>query len=356
MMAFRDAKEYGYVNARIRGMKSRFLTVRDYEELIQAKNYGHFLKKLSTTYYASVIGKDFRRELPMPADLAVMLSKDFADVLHTLSKGLTGRVREFTQSYLDMYLAESLKSIIRGVHAELDANEILRYMVPTSDEQAEVFSELLESATTVVDLIESLPYEGAKRALSASLPAYEEFGSTAPLEVALEEWFLGRIRDALEAFGEDDQERVYRVLETRVVLKNALDVLRALSLAIEDRIIALSMVQFTSSSDKITESLVLAKSWNEVFDVLESTKYRDIGERLRRIYDRKRDLVEVEIALEDYLAQTIKNLFTLDPFNLGIVYGFFSLKYLEIKNIQSIAVGIERGESANVIRNMITIW
>ncbi|TFF96216.1 hypothetical protein EU546_01835 [Candidatus Thorarchaeota archaeon] len=356
MMAFRAAQEYGFVNARIRGMKSRFLTIRDYEELIQAGEYEDFLKTLSGTYYSSVIGKDWQREPPMPDELAIMLSRDFADVLQTLSKTLTGRVYEFTQSYLNMFLAESLKSMIRGVHAGLDASEILRFAVPISEDQAATFSELLELATTVIDLVESLPYEDPKLGLLTRLPAYEEFDSTAPLEVVLEEWFLRTINETLEDFGEEDQKRVRGILETRVVLKNALNMLRALSLGLEDRIVELSMVRFSSEADEITASLVETGSEMEVFDVLESTDYKSIGERLRRVYDNTRSLVDVEIALEDYLAQIVKNQFTLDPFNLGVVYGFFSLKYIEVRNIQSIAVGIERGEPADVIRNMITIW
>ncbi|MFW9893943.1 MAG: V-type ATPase subunit, partial [Candidatus Thorarchaeota archaeon] len=49
-MASRAAKEYGFVNARIRGMKSRFLSVGTYESLLQAKSYEDFIKILSSTY------------------------------------------------------------------------------------------------------------------------------------------------------------------------------------------------------------------------------------------------------------------------------------------------------------------
>ncbi|MCK5389948.1 MAG: V-type ATPase subunit, partial [Candidatus Thorarchaeota archaeon] len=47
---------------------------------------------------------------------------------------------------------------------------------------------------------------------------------------------------------------------------------------------------------------------------------------------------------------------TAFPFHLGTIIGFFSLKQYEVRNLRSIAVGIERGESAEVIRRMITIW
>ncbi|TFG06339.1 hypothetical protein EU522_01745, partial [Candidatus Thorarchaeota archaeon] len=47
---------------------------------------------------------------------------------------------------------------------------------------------------------------------------------------------------------------------------------------------------------------------------------------------------------------------TAFPFHVGTILGFFSLKYYEIRNLRSIAVGLERGESAENIRRMITIW
>ena len=99
-----------------------------------------------------------------------------------------------------------------------------------------------------------------------------------------------------------------------------------------------------------------AKSWREVLAKLDSTRFAQLGGRLVRLFEDTNDMGNVELAIEDYIAQRIKRQMTAFPFHLGTVIGFFSLKQYEVRNIRSIAVGIERGESAETIRRMITIW
>lgn len=351
----RTANEYAFVNARIRGLKSRFLTVGDYERLIESKNYEDFIKKLSGTYYGPIISKDTLKEIPNPAELAEILAKDFADVSYRLSRSLTGKTLEFTHNYLNMFFAESLKSIIRGLEVGLDRNEILRFVVPTSPAQAEEYAALV-STGSVQGLIDMIQHWDVKVALLTRVPAYEEYGSTAPLEVAIEEWYLKTMLDALCEFSDDDRRRVMDILETRVDLRNVLTMLRALALQMDSRLVELSMVRFTRKSKALMLSTLGSSTWHEVLAKLDNTRYRQFASRAARTYEEKQDLAEIELMIEDYLAQRVKLQLTAYPFHLGTVIGFFSLKYYEVRNIRSIAVGVERGESAETIRRMITIW
>lgn len=353
-MASRAANEYGFVNARIRGMKSRFLSVGTYESLLQAKSYEDFIKILSSTYYGQVISRESSTSIPTPEDLALILSKDFAEVSTNLSRSITGKVQAFTKTYLEMFLAESIKSIIRGVHVGLDRDEILRFSAPLSPEQADQFSMLVD-AGSVSKLIDLIPIRDMKVALLTKLPKYEEFDSTAPLEVALEEWYLKKVLVALKEFKKDDQNRVLDLLVTRVVLRNVLTMLRALILQLGSSAIEQSLVRFALTRE-LTESLKTASTWRDVFSKLDSTRYSQLSGRLARLYEENNDLAEIELAIEDYIAQRVKLQLTAFPFHLGTLTGFFNLKFYEIRNIRSIAVGVERQESADDIRRMITIW
>ena len=354
MMASRAANEYGFVNARIRGMKSRFLSVGTYESLLQSKSYEDFIKIISSTYYGQVISRESSTSRPTPEDLALILSRDFAEVSTNLSRSITGKVQAFTKTYLEMFLADSIKSIIRGVHVGLDRDEILRFAVPLNPTQADQFSMLVD-AGSVGKLIDLIPYRDMKVALLTKLPKYEEFDSTAPLDVALEEWHLKKVLNALIDFSKEDQNRVLDFLVTRVVLRNVLTMLRALALQMDAKAVEQSLVRFALTRE-ITKSLKTASSWREVFSKLDTTRYSHLSGRLARLYEEHDDLSEVELAIEDYIAQRVKLQLTAFPFHLGTLTGFFNLKFYEIRNIRSIAVGIERKESADVIRRMITIW
>jgi vacuolar-type H+-ATPase subunit C/Vma6 len=354
-MATTAASEYGFVNARIRGIKSRFLTTGEYERFLQSGSYEEFIKLLANTHYGPIMGRESPQSLPMPDELAIILSKDFAEVSHSISRSLTGRVGEFVRVYMNMFLADSLKSLIRGLHVSLDRDEILRFSVPTSPEQAEVLSELA-STGSVQKLIDALPYRDVKVALLTRLPMYEEFSSTAPLEVALEEWFLRSVTEVLKDFSIRDRNRVEGFLESRVDLRNVMTMLRALVLGMESRAIEMSLVRFTLKSKSLVDSIKSQTTWRDIFTRLEKTRYAQLAGRLARLYEDTQDLASVELAIEDYLAQEVKLLLGAFPFHSGIVLGFFSLKFYEIRNIRSIAVGIERGEPTDTIRRMITIW
>ena len=354
-MGSRAANEYGYINARIRGMKSRFLSIGDYERLLQSPSYEDFIRSLTGTYYGPMISSEYPREPPAPAELGLVLSKDYADISYRLSKTLAGKVRDFTETYLNMFLAESIKSIIRGLHVELDREEMLQFLVPTSPKQAQEFEALIDTGS-VKRAIEAMPYWEVKIALLTRLPVYEELDSTAPLEVAIEEWYLRSVLHALEDFPQDDRNKVLDVLEARVDLRNALIMIRALALQLEPRIIDMSMVRFTRKSQSLMASLKTSPSWREVMNKLGGTRFAQLAGRLARIYEETNDLSELELAIEDYIAKRVQLQLSAYPFHIGTVLGFFSLKYYEIRNIRSIAVGLERGESPENIRRMITIW
>ena len=353
-MGLRSANEYGFVNARIRGMKSRFISIGVYENLLQASSYQDFIKMLSGTYYGSVIAKHSSTAVPSPDELALILSQDFADVSTNLSRSLTGKVRIFTDNFLDMFFAESVKSIIRGLHVGLEADEILRFSVPSSPAEANLFQTLV-GASSVNKMIDLLPRWDLKVSLLTRLPTYQEYDSTAPLEVAVEEWYLRNIVEALKDFSKEERDRVYSILEARVTLRNILTGIRAMLLGLETRALELSLVRF-SRTQQLTDAIASAKTWREVLAKLDSTKYSEFGGRMTRLYEETDDLGNVELAIEDFIAQKIKLQLTAFPFHLGTIIGFFSLKQYEVRNLRSIAVGIERGESAETIRRMITIW
>jgi vacuolar-type H+-ATPase subunit C/Vma6 len=353
-MGLRSANEYGFVNARIRGMKSRFLSVGVYESLLQVNSYQDFIKILSGTYYGSVIAKHSPSSTPTPDELSLILSQDFADVSSNLSRSLTGKVGEFTDTFLGMFYVESIKSIIRGVHVDLDAEEILRFSIPSSPTEANLFQTLINSGS-VSKLIDLLPQWDLKVALLTRLPSYQEYNSTAPLEVAVEEWYLRNVADALKEFSDDEQKRVLDILGARVVLRNILTGIRAKLLGLDQPVTELSLVRFSKVRD-LVDVIPSANNWREVVAKLDHTRFEQFGGRMARMYEETGDLGEVELAIEDYVAQRIKLQLTAFPFHLGTIIGFFSLKQYEIRNIRSIAVGIERGESAETIRRMITIW
>ncbi len=354
-MSFSSANEYAFVNARIRGLKSQLLTVGDYERLLQSGGYSEFMKFLMGTSYGPVINREQAMGEPHPDELSMILSKHFAELSHSITSSLSGKVRDFSDSYMNMFLAESVKSILRGLHVGLDRDEILRFAVPASPEEEALFERLVDIGD-ISRMIDALPHPDLKLALLTRLPTYDKYNSTAPLEVATEEWYLRTILQALREFPSTERRKVVAFLETRVVLRNLLTALRALHFRLHEDILEVSLIRFTPAVNQLNESIKGKANWKELLARFEKTKYAKIASHLARVYAEEEDLSEVELAIEDHLAQAVRQQMVGYPFHLGTIFGFLSLKYYEIRNIRSIAVGIERGEPAETIRRMITIF
>ncbi|MCF2136582.1 MAG: V-type ATPase subunit [Candidatus Thorarchaeota archaeon] len=354
-MSFRSANEYAFINARIRGLKSRLLTVGDYERMLQAGGYSEFLKLLMGTSYGPIISREHIPGEIYPDELSLILSKYFAEVSHAIASSLSGKIREFSETYMNMFLAESIKSILRGLHVNLDKDEILRFAVPTTPEEAALFERLVDMGT-VDRMIDELPFADMKLALLTRLPAYDKYNSTAPLEVALEEWYLHTMHHVLSEFSLSEHRKVILALETRVAMRNLLTAVRALHFGLSEDILEVSLIRFTPAVNRLNDSIKTKTNWKDVFALFDGTKYATLVGHLSRIYTEGEDLSEVELAVEDYLAQDIRKQMVGYPFHLGVIFGFLTLKYYEVRNIRSIAVGIERGEPAETIRRMINIF
>ena len=348
------AKEYGLINTRIRGKKTRFLTAGDFERLLQSDDFDEFINLLEATSYGSILREEFPEGVPHPDELAIILSKDFVEVISTLIKSLSGKVRSFMESYMNMVTAENLKSIIRGVYVGLDKEELLRFAVPLNPSQGEEFSKLVK-AESVEELIGQIPFEDLRELLLSKIPEFDEFDSTAVFEVAIEEWYLNTVKNELEKFPKSDQQRIMGILETRVVLRNTLSILRAQELGLSSRIVRISMIHFSKRTNDLMERMLKFTTWQDVLSELSSSKYRRIGKQIHRLYEQEKDLAEVELLIEDYQAQKVKDQLRGFPFHLGIIVGFISMKFYEVRNIRSIAVGLEKRESPDEIRKMITI-
>jgi vacuolar-type H+-ATPase subunit C/Vma6 len=309
MKAYKAAKEYGFVNARVRGQLARSLNIADYERLLRSKDYKKFIGALRGTRYGPVISAATPAELPNPEELALILAVDYANVSHRLTRSLSGKVRGFAEAYSLVFLTEGLKTVIRGKHAGLEKSEILSFVVPTSPAQAKMFAQLLEKEN-VEKLIEDIPILDLKVTLLTKLSAYEEFDSPVPLEVALEEWYLRKIMDALEEFPDEDKQRIVQLLEARVDLRNTTMMLRALILGFNRRMTNASIIRFTEDSQAFGDSIRQRDSWEGVLLQLRKTKHTEMATRLRRIYTETQDLAEIELDVEDYIAQQIKKQIT----------------------------------------------
>jgi V/A-type H+-transporting ATPase subunit C len=353
-MLFWPAKEYGNINTRIRAKKAAFLGFGEIEKFLHAVDFEEFMNFLDGTSYANIIHEEAPQGVFHPDELSTILAKDLVQVVTNIKRPLRGKVRKFLEAYMEMFTAENLKTIVRGIHADMDKEEIFSFVIPLTSIQSHIF-ELIVEAETVKDFVEKIPYKEIKERLLLKMPLYEELNSTAPLEVTIEEWYLDIIKSALNGFPKSDQKRMTRIFETRVILRNILTMLRVFALKYDIKIAEMSMIHFNKTINYLNKRILQSTSWDELFSEIAKSKFRKIGRRIYQLYEATHDLIEVELLIDDYLAQQMKQQLSGYPFHLGIIAGFISMKHYEIKNLVSIGLGVEKGEPPDEIMKMITL-
>ena len=106
-MLFWPAKEYGYINTRIRAKKAAFLGIGEFERFSRAVDFDELMSFLEGTSYAKIMHEEAPQGIYHPDELSIILSKDLVEVTSIIKRPLKGKVREFLESYMHMFTAEN---------------------------------------------------------------------------------------------------------------------------------------------------------------------------------------------------------------------------------------------------------
>lgn len=117
------SSDFGYVNARVRGMASRLLGPETYQAALAAEDFRGFAAVLAQSPYASALDEASASESGLRAvDLA--LANDFHATSHSLLRFADGAPRAMIAALLRRYDLDDLKTVVRAHHAGRDPAEL----------------------------------------------------------------------------------------------------------------------------------------------------------------------------------------------------------------------------------------
>jgi V/A-type H+/Na+-transporting ATPase subunit C len=123
---------YGYVNARVRGLRSRLLPEGFVAEQVDAPSFAAFVAALGQTSYA----RDLEDAMAEHAGLAAVdeaLARSYLKATDTLLRTATGSARELIALLLRRHDLATLKAVARGRHAGRDADAVLASVLPAGE-------------------------------------------------------------------------------------------------------------------------------------------------------------------------------------------------------------------------------
>ncbi|WP_137289284.1 V-type ATP synthase subunit C [Natronorubrum halophilum] len=345
-----------YVNARVRSRRASLFADEDYRKLIRMgpSEIARFMEETEYEREINALGARFSGVDLIEYALNQNLAKHFHDLLDW-SKG---RLYDLISRYLRKFDVWNLKTIIRGIYTDTDAEDIRTDLIMAGELEESTIDRLLE-ADEIEDAVEMLNRTIYYDPLTSAFEEFEETGALVALENALDrEFYEHLLEDISRGSGDEPQEgpeaKYVEFLQAEIDFRNARNALR-LARSGADLDPASYYIEGGVLFDQSELSRLVGDYDALVDHIGENRRY---GDRLSGAMDRLRDadsLIQFEHALDAALLEYADTLSSIYPASISAVLSYILAKEREVENIRAIARGREVGLSESEIEEELVI-
>ncbi|MBF4509602.1 MAG: ATP synthase A1 subunit C [Aeromicrobium sp.] len=348
-------RDYGYTNARVRGMRSRLLKQAFFDDLMSSADIGAVIQKvLQTEYGPELEDRILHGRTATQVDEA--LKDNMVGTFRKVMSVSNDEGRRLLTTLLGRWDLFNVKTIIRGIHMHLDHAVITDSLI-TVGQLSQVDADELARQSTVQGVVDTLATWRLPFAvpLREALPEYLESEDLSILELALDRYYYDWAAKKLK--GRRENVRLARAfLGTQVDTINLLTCLRLLNsdLPAED-----ALRFFLPGGVRVTEGLFIELAGmsdvDEVFQRLKRTPFGAPLEEVAIAYIEKGSVSVFERALEDYLFRRAFATSKGDPLGIGISISYLWAKANEVTNLRIVVKGISVGMPVERMREELII-
>ena len=319
---------YGFINAKVRTMRSFLLDKADYQALAKAANIDELFAVLSKTCYKDVVGKLESRE---PALVEQAFFLEGIKRLKLIEKSSRGNVKKIILSLFDRYEAERLKIILRCWYKK---NEKIIDLYRTKIIYDFPVDALISASdiTEVVNLLKGTPFYNV---LAKEIPAYLGNKTLFPLELAIDRDYFARFWQAVESLDRKDKLIVKRLVGLEIDILNLNWIGRFkkyYDIPSADIIEMLLPYGYRIKSGEIQDVLAGGSVKKLLGKVMGSAG----GFPSEKEGTEESSLQLMEKVLYQVLLSEANRAFGQFPFTIGAVMGYFVLIRIEMKNIRTL--------------------
>ena len=329
--------DYGYINARMRGMKSRLLSHHALDDLIARPDLESLITDLENTPYKDEI-IEAKGQLEGVLCIEYALRRNFTKTFRKIQAfAKQDEAEQYIVIFLHRWDVQNIKTILRGKNIHVTNEEIGSCLVPAGEMDEATLNELLKQpdVRAVIDLLATWRVRFS-RPLTTAWPEFAKTKDLALLECALDRYYYTDALESVKAPGYNN-EIIRDFLRLVVDVTNIKTVLRM----VRDHVSPDDAKRYLIGGGRVFDEqklwfLLGMGSIEEVVKALDGTPYRflcDIPEPAMR--SQKISILEKQ--LEKYLVKKGVGAFLLDPLSVSSVIGYFWAKYNEITNIRIIS-------------------
>jgi V/A-type H+-transporting ATPase subunit C len=330
--------EFAYVNARIRGMRSRLLDRSLLEQLINKPDLDSLIAELEKTAYrqelekAGVLFSGITR-------IEVAIRKDLVRTFRTILNFIKGEDAEkLLTIILHRWDIQNIKTILRGKKIQAIPSEILECTIPAGELDEAALTELVKQpdVKTVIDLLATWGIVYA-RPLILNFKEFTETRDMQVLEYALDTFYYENALSVLKKDESDDARILKRMIISEIDVNNIKTVLRVIRDRIDREEAERYFIKGSTEFDtKKLLSLMKTGTIEGALKELEYTPYQFLT-KIPPEYIAAEKISAFEKEMEKYLVKKAVSQFLGDPLSIAIPIAYIWAKYTEVTNIRVIA-------------------
>ena len=347
--------DYGYANARLRGMRSRLLERPFLDSLIEEPTVTRLVQDLSETEYGPYLEESLIHGLDA-TNVDVALKNNMVYTFQKIMGFLNPEAAYLVTTLLGRWDIFNIKTILRAKHHHLSLDELRQGLLPAG-ELSPTDLDALASVDDIRAVVDTAATWGLPTA-SALRDGYAEFmrdGELASLELALDRYYTDWAESRLSRRGANNR-MARRVLATQVDVSNLVMVLRLQSADVES---VDASKFFLAGGDIVTPELYLQlaamSDIDEVLDRLRGTAYGRALDEVSMDYLEQNSISVFERALEDLFTRRALGIAKGDPLGIGVAIAYLWAKQNEITNLRIIVKGKSVGMPMDRVRKELIL-
>lgn len=326
--------DYGYINARVRGLKSKLLGSEFFSEALDASDYNAFLSSLAQSSYMKDLEEAQARYSGLKV-LDVALGRNFYNTSRSILNFSDGEANELISLMLLRYDLYNIKAIARAKHSGRDLEAIQDAFFPAGELKLPIL-ETIASAPDMAGVAQALLASPSplKTSFARAAQQYSSDADLYKLELELDRAYYKIISGKLKDM--DAPDSFVRHTKREIDATNLRTALKLQGSESSDDL-------FVSGGKEISRAIfdaVAAENGLSSLQILAPTSFAKVIEA--------QNLGEAEGVIRDLLNASAKRL-AADPLGIGVVANYLRMKETEAAKLRLLA----RGKFYNVPRETL---
>jgi V/A-type H+-transporting ATPase subunit C len=320
------SSDFGYINARVRGMKAKLLESDFYTQALGDSDFRAFVGTVAQTPYTADLEEAQAREPGLGAiDRAV--AENFRRSARSILGFSDGRPHELIALLLVGYDLMNLKALARAKHAGREGEGVSGALLPAGELKPALL-ETLAGAADLPAMAQALAVTGhpLSRAFSRAVRRYAASGSLFEFELTLDRAYFSTLLDAMEAL--DASSELVRHVRRQIDAANLSTALKVRGKAAGGEDL---FVPGGREIDRATFDTIVADTSQGALGGLAGTSFAEVANAPT--------LSEADRVIRGVLDRGAHRLALRDPLGPGVVLDFLRRKEAESARLRLLARG-----------------